>query len=42
MSKVLAIACITVLAISASAIAQQTGIKRTVIRNSIIPRATPP
>ena len=32
MSKVLAIACITVLAISASAIAQQTGIKRTVIR----------
>jgi quercetin dioxygenase-like cupin family protein len=32
MSKVLAIASITVLAISASAIAQQTGIKRTVIR----------
>ena len=32
MSKVLAIACITVLAISASAVAQQTGIKRTVIR----------
>ena len=32
MSKVLAIACITVLAFSASAIAQQTGIKRTVIR----------
>ena len=32
MSKVLAIASITVLAISASATAQQTGIKRTVIR----------
>ena len=32
MSKVLAIASITVLAISASAAAQQTGIKRTVIR----------
>ena len=32
MSKVLAISSITVLAISASAIAQQTGIKRTVIR----------
>ena len=32
MSKVLAIACITVLAISAAAVAQQTGIKRTVIR----------
>ena len=32
MSKVLAIACITVLAFSASAIAQQTGIKRSVIR----------
>ena len=32
MSKVLAIACITVLAFSASAIAHQTGIKRTVIR----------
>ena len=32
MSKVLAIASITVLAISASAVAQQTGIKRTVIR----------
>jgi quercetin dioxygenase-like cupin family protein len=30
--KVLAIACITVLAISVSATAQQTGIKRTVIR----------
>ena len=32
MIKALAIACITVLAISASATAQQTGIKRTVIR----------
>lgn len=32
MSKALAIACIIVLAVSASAIAQQTGIKRTVIR----------
>ena len=31
-AKAFAIACITVLAISASAIAQQTGIKRTVIR----------
>src|SRR6516164_5826064 len=32
MSKVLASACITVLAISASAVAQQTRIQRTVIR----------
>ena len=32
MSKALAIACITVLAVPASAIAQQAGIKRTVIR----------
>jgi hypothetical protein len=32
MIKALAIACITVLPLSASAIAQQTGIKRTVIR----------
>ena len=32
MSRALAIACITVLAVPASAIAQQAGIKRTVIR----------
>ena len=36
MSKVLAIACITVLAISASAV-EQTGIKRTVIRTFDFP-----